>query len=108
MEKITIPIAEKGELQPNEYRIRTVLGRKIAVIALKHGYHGVECNCKHQNACLLTKERGVLDSMVVSCPHHGWQYDLKTGECLTNDSVPLRIYEIIEKDDKIMLSVENE
>ncbi|MEA3232802.1 MAG: hypothetical protein U9Q05_13690 [Thermodesulfobacteriota bacterium] len=37
---------------------------------------------------------------MATCPQHGWQYDLETGECLNHDSPRLRKFELkIEGED---------
>jgi nitrite reductase/ring-hydroxylating ferredoxin subunit len=30
---------------------------------------------------------------VVTCPHHGWRYDLATGRSLTNPAIVLATYD---------------
>ncbi len=46
-----------------------------------------------QNACAhlgLTLDDGDLTEGIITCPHHGFRYDLATGECLTAPTVQLR------------------
>jgi nitrite reductase/ring-hydroxylating ferredoxin subunit len=35
------------------------------------------------------------------CPWHGYEYDLKTGECVSDRRLRLRKYEVIEKGDEV-------
>jgi len=35
------------------------------------------------------------------CPWHGYEYDLKTGECVSDRKLKLRKYEVIEKGDEV-------
>jgi len=49
--------------------------------------------CPHQGGPLAS---GEIRGNVLSCPWHGWQFDLKSGQCLTARSVrqaryPVRI-----------------
>ena len=37
------------------------------------------------------------------CPWHGYEYDLKTGECVGNRKLKLRSYEVIERDGDIIV-----
>ena len=70
----------------------SVLGRKIAIHKSAEGaYRAMEASCRHQNADLTGAPR--LGN-VVTCPRHGWQYDVTTGECLTESWAALRTYEL--------------
>jgi len=35
------------------------------------------------------------------CPWHGYEYDLKTGECVANRKLRLRKYEVVQKGDDV-------
>jgi nitrite reductase/ring-hydroxylating ferredoxin subunit len=35
------------------------------------------------------------------CPWHGYEYDLRTGECVANRQLKLRRYEIVQKGDDL-------
>jgi nitrite reductase/ring-hydroxylating ferredoxin subunit len=35
------------------------------------------------------------------CPWHGYEYDIKTGECVSDRRLKLRKYEVIEKGDEV-------
>jgi nitrite reductase/ring-hydroxylating ferredoxin subunit len=35
------------------------------------------------------------------CPWHGYEYDIKTGECVSDRRLRLRKYEVIEKGDEV-------
>jgi nitrite reductase/ring-hydroxylating ferredoxin subunit len=39
------------------------------------------------------------------CPWHGWEYDMKTGECISDRSKKLRKYKVIQKGDDLYVSV---
>lgn len=54
--------------------------------------HGSIVTC-FQNACAhlgLELDGGMVDDGIVTCPHHGFRYDLASGECLTAPAVQLR------------------
>ena len=35
------------------------------------------------------------------CPWHGYEYDIKTGECISDRKLRLRKYQVIEKGDEV-------
>lgn len=46
-----------------------------------------------QNACAhlgLTLDDGDVEGGIITCPHHGFRYDLSSGECLTAPTVQLQ------------------
>jgi nitrite reductase/ring-hydroxylating ferredoxin subunit/Fe-S cluster biogenesis protein NfuA len=65
-----------------------VLGGENVILARR----GAAVSC-FQNACAhmgLPLDRGLVDDGILTCPHHGFQYDLATGECLTAAAVQLQ------------------
>ncbi len=65
-------------------------GNPVGVLRMADGtFVARELTCKHHGADLSAGEwRGT----VVVCPRHGWEYDLATGQCISNPSLPLRAY----------------
>ena len=50
-----------------------------------------------QNSCAhlgMTIDEGEIDNGVITCPHHGFQYDLASGECLTAPEVQLQSHAV--------------
>jgi nitrite reductase/ring-hydroxylating ferredoxin subunit/Fe-S cluster biogenesis protein NfuA len=50
-----------------------------------------------QNACAhlgLPMHDGEIENGVITCPHHGFQYDLSSGECLTAPEVQLKSHAV--------------
>lgn len=35
------------------------------------------------------------------CPWHGYEYDIKTGECVANRQLKLKRYEVVQKGDEV-------
>lgn len=100
MDYIVITTVQLHEADP--LRSYSVFGRKVGIFRSKDGgYYGLETNCKHQGADLL---KGTVDRGVVTCPRHNWRYDLTTGQCLSNDSPPLRRYEVLVEGDSIKIA----
>ena len=57
---------------------------------------GTRVSC-FQNACAhlgLPIDDGNVANGIITCPHHGFRYDLDTGECLTASSVRLRAHAV--------------
>jgi nitrite reductase/ring-hydroxylating ferredoxin subunit len=74
---------------------RTLLGRHVGFFRDEAGVlQAIEVACRHQNGDLtLGERRGSL----VTCPRHGWVYDLATGACLTEPWARLRRFAVREE-----------
>ncbi len=81
----------------------SMLGRKVGVIKRPDGsFYAIEVGCKHQGADLTN---GTVKDGIATCPRHGWQYDLETGECLNEISSNLRKHELKIEDGNILVSL---
>lgn len=103
MEKQFVKLATVSGLGPERIHSFKVLARHVGIVRGSGGeLFATEIGCKHQNADLCT---GKLSGDVVTCPRHGWRYDLRTGECLNHDSAKLRRYELRIRGDDILVSL---
>lgn len=76
----------EGGLAPLSISGRSViLSRNGAVIAC------FENACAHLGMPI---DRGEVVDGIVTCPHHGFQYDLRSGECLTAPEVALQSHAV--------------
>jgi nitrite reductase/ring-hydroxylating ferredoxin subunit len=55
-------------------------GRELALFNVNGEFYATENFCPHQGAAL---SQGILCDHVIECELHGWQFDVRTGECLT-------------------------
>ena len=88
-------VCTKQELPPGSFKTVTLLGKKVAVFNRDGEYYAISAACGHQGADLT---RGIRTGDVFTCPRHGWQYNLYTGECLSNGSFSLPRYPLEEVD----------
>lgn len=59
----------------------TIAGRIVALFHTAGEFHAIDGLCAHAGGPL---GKGGVSGTVVTCPWHGWQYDLRTGNhCLT-------------------------
>ena len=79
------------DLRPGECaRFELPDGDELAVYNVDGEFHATENFCPHRGAPL---SEGVLCGHVVECGWHGWQFDVRTGECLTV-SDRIKTYEV--------------
>ena len=68
-------------------------GDEVAVFNVGGEYYAIDNFCPHKGAPL---SEGLLCDHIIECSLHGWQFDVRTGECLT---VPERIrtYKVVNE-----------
>ncbi len=98
-----VKAAEIGEFKTINHKTVKLLGRLVGIIKRKDGsFFAVEASCKHQGADLLGEYK---EGTIACCPRHKWKYDLESGECLTNDSPPLKKYGLKLDGEKILVTL---
>ena len=99
-----IRLASVGDFQGIRMKSFRLMGRIVAIVRERDGtFWATEIACKHQNADLTT---GRFDGDVVTCPRHFWKYDIRTGECLNQNSAPLRKHHLKRIGDELHVSVQ--
>ncbi|MGE0639007.1 MAG: Rieske (2Fe-2S) protein [Thermoanaerobaculia bacterium] len=102
----SLRIGRSEEFPPETMRVLRLLGRAVAVRRDATGLLTArELSCRHQGADL---SAGVREGTVVTCPRHGWRYDLETGRCLTDPDFPLRRLEIFEEEGFVRLRIDRQ
>ncbi|MGI8491893.1 MAG: Rieske (2Fe-2S) protein [Acidimicrobiales bacterium] len=83
----------------------TAEGRPIAVFNSGGRLFAVDNVCRHVGSPL---DDGFVERGCVTCPWHGWRYDLSTGEHLTlfGRQPGLRTYPVRVEGDEVFVGVE--
>ena len=109
-------VPEAKDLKPGEKVIVKVEGRELGIFNVEGRLHAVRNVCPDQSGPLcrgdifdrigaeVTENRQIREYIkdrkaVIACPWHGWEYDLRTGECLWNPRYRVRVYAVEIKDD---------
>ncbi|MGQ0763837.1 MAG: Rieske (2Fe-2S) protein [Acidobacteriota bacterium] len=74
-----VRIQNAGNIPAGEMRVFDVAGTKVNIASVGEQLHAFDDTCTHR-ACSLAK--GKLDGTTVTCPCHGSQFDVTTGEVL--------------------------
>ena len=64
-------------------------GTVVAVARVGEDYFAVDGICAHQGGPL---GKGALCDRTLTCPWHGWQYDLPTGRQKLSETIRQRVY----------------
>ena len=77
----SLTVGRIDDLRPGTcVRVELPDGDEVAVYNVNGEYYATDNFCPHKGAPLAD---GQLCGHIVECGWHGWQYDVRTGECLT-------------------------
>jgi nitrite reductase (NADH) small subunit len=90
-----VRVAEMKECPAGSAREVVVENRVIALYHVEDGVYALDGICPHQGGPL---GEGALQGHIVTCPWHGWQYDVRTGQhqsirSLVHRSFPVKVEE---------------
>jgi nitrite reductase (NADH) small subunit len=71
-----VRIADVSECPVGAIRECVAEDRIVALVRTEDGWHALDGVCPHQGGPL---GKGQLDGRVLTCPWHGWQFDVCTG-----------------------------
>jgi nitrite reductase/ring-hydroxylating ferredoxin subunit len=72
-----VRVASASEIPSGQGRMFEVQGRQVAVFNVAGKFHAIDNVCEHQGGPLA---EGELDGCIVTCPWHGWTYDVQSGQ----------------------------
>ncbi len=75
-----VEVAKMGDLEPGQGMCVEVEDTKIALFNIGGTYYAIDDTCTHGGGPL---SEGECEEHVVTCPWHGAQFNLKTGEVLS-------------------------
>lgn len=77
-------------------------GKSIAVFNSNGKFYAIDNTCKHRGGPL---GEGSLDGNVVTCPWHGWQFDITNGNCVTNPAGKINGYALKIEGENILIEI---
>jgi nitrite reductase/ring-hydroxylating ferredoxin subunit len=83
--------AKKDDVPAGSIREFQLDGKTIAVANVDGKLYAINNTCLHRGGPL---GQGVLEGKLVTCPWHGWQYDVSSGKVATNPAVGVECYAI--------------
>ena len=75
---------------------------EIAIANVDDEFYATQGHCLHLQGPL---GDGELEGPVLTCPWHGWQYDVRTGLNEFDHAIELRTYEVRVDNGEIQVSV---
>lgn len=115
-------VCDESELPPGERTTLSVGTREIGVLNIDGTYYALSNVCPHQRGpvCEGAVKREIegeyvgpgkpihefySDTVTVSCPWHGWEYDVETGEHVGDRRFSVPTYDVVVEDERIFVEV---
>jgi len=97
-----VRVAALADIKPGQGIVAEAKGKTLAVFNVDGAIHAINNTCCHRDGPL---GEGELEGNIVTCPWHGWRYNVTTGACMNNPSAKVEAYQVkIEGDDvKVLL-----
>ncbi len=97
-----VRVASASEVPAGQGRLFEVNGRQVAVFNAGGAFHAIDNVCEHQGGPLA---EGELDGCIVTCPWHGWTYDVTSGISPDDESTRVERFEIKVEGGEILVAV---
>jgi nitrite reductase/ring-hydroxylating ferredoxin subunit len=97
----SVTVAKTTDIKPGELAVFDLEGVRIAIANADGRFFAIDDTCTHEQCSLA---EGTLDGTVVTCPCHGAQFDVTTGEVLAPPAPePVKAYRLyVDKDDLVV------
>ncbi len=94
---------KKDEVPPGRVRELQLDGKVIALANVDGKLYAIDNVCLHRGGPL---GQGELTGQSVTCPWHGWQYDMTTGKINMNRAVGVVTYKVEIRGDDVYVDVD--
>lgn len=93
---------KRSEVPPGTIFELQVEGKTVALANVDGKFHAIDAVCLHRGGPLA---QGELQGKVVTCPWHGWQYDVTSGKAVMNPAVGVQCYAVDVRGEDIFVDV---
>jgi nitrite reductase (NADH) small subunit len=80
-----------SDIAPGTIQEVDVNGKALAVANVDGTFHAIDNTCLHRGGPL---GGGVMEGKIVTCPWHGWQFDVTTGKSSQNPVVGVSCFPV--------------
>lgn len=97
-----VKVSKKNEIPADTGKYVEVNGKEIALFSVSGKIYAINHTCPHQGGPLA---EGGIDGSVVTCPWHGWSFDVTSGECTFNPAVKQATFKVKEEGEDVFVEV---
>jgi nitrite reductase/ring-hydroxylating ferredoxin subunit len=117
-----VRVAGVDELEPGDRKLVTIDGVSIGLFNLDGEYYALRNECPHQGGPVCSGDvhgaiearfdgvgerldAQITDDPAITCPWHGWEYSLETGNHLGTESISLPTYDVTVENDSLYIEL---
>jgi nitrite reductase (NADH) small subunit len=94
-----VSVGRIGDFTSGQGKMVTVNGRHVALFRLADEFYAIDNLCLHKAGPLC---EGHIDTNdVVTCPWHGWSYEIRTGTLVQDPRVGVSKHEVRVEGDQV-------
>jgi nitrite reductase/ring-hydroxylating ferredoxin subunit len=97
-----VKVGKTTDFPLGQGKIVAVNGKTIAIFNVGGSFYALDNTCLHRGGPL---GDGELEGTSVTCPWHGWRYDLATGETTFNPAAKVDTYAVKLDDGEVSVMV---
>jgi nitrite reductase (NADH) small subunit len=97
-----VRVAKLMEITPGTIHEVQAEGKTIAVANVAGKFYAISNTCIHRGGPL---GQGPLDGNVVTCPWHGWSFDVTTGKVSHNQAAGVPSYPVEVRGEEIFVDI---
>ena len=98
-----VRVAETSEVPEGKMKMVQAGGKQVCLANVGGKYHAIGNVCTHVGGPLA---QGFLTDHVVTCPWHGSQFDIRTGQVKMGPAaVPVPVYEVKVEGTSILIKI---
>ena len=94
-------VANRSDIPPGTGKVVQAGGKTVAVFNCDGQFYAVDNACKHRGGPL---GEGTVSGTSVTCPWHGWEYDVTTGACQMDASITVQAFPVTVQGDDVLVS----
>lgn len=95
-----VKVASRSDVPEGSATLVEAGGKKIALFNAGGKFYAIGNECRHRGGPLA---EGEFEGTVVTCPWHGWEYDITNGESLDDPNVKVGCFAVKVEGDDILI-----
>ncbi len=93
-----VSVGHVNDFTPGAGKMVDVNGRHVALFRLGDDFHAIDNLCLHRAGPLC---EGHIVNGVVTCPWHGWSYEIKTGTLVQDPKIGVSRHDVRVEGDQV-------
>src|SRR2546430_9288041 len=94
--------AKLAEVPPGSIKEVSVAGQAVALANVAGTLYAISNTCLHRGGPL---GEGQMEGSVVTCPWHGWQFDVITGKAVQNPNAGVGCHAVEIRGDEVYVNL---